>query len=237
MRTTGFCNLLNKIAATPVLLFVVCLVNAAPEVEASRQKNSAELDLDEHKSCTERTADRRVYQYVPDFFRSQSTEKMISDISEKAAGKVYYSLKDEGGQNYTAKVAVVAAVPLSDLKRDTEFGRLIAEYLLTDLADRGIKVTELRLGKEINIMAQTGEFILTRNIGELAEIFQELDYVLVSTFSNTRKKLIVQGRLVDLKNGLIKTSWRDTLPINRELLGLFHDAPKPHTIAVKGMEQ
>lgn len=162
-----------------------------------------------------------------------STEKMISDISEKAAGKVYRDLKSKGNTN--PKVAVVAAVPLSDLKRETEFGRLMAEYLLTDLSDLGIKVRELRLGTEIKILAQTGEFILSRNIGELSKLPRKLDYVLVSTFSNTRKKLIVQGRLVDLGNGLIKTSWRDTLPLNREILGLFNKAPEPHTIAVRPM--
>jgi hypothetical protein len=110
----------------------------------------------------------------------------------------------------------------------------VAEYLLTDLADRGLKVTELRLGKEINILAQTGEFILSRNSNELANNNQELDYVVVSTYSNTRKTLVLQGRLVSLKDGIIKTSWRYTLPLNRELLSLFHSIEKPYTIAVKG---
>jgi hypothetical protein len=177
----------------------------------------------------------RVYNYMPDSLRSQGTDTLLSDMSKDVAGKVFYQLKDDGEKNYTSKVAVVAAVPLSDLKRETEFGRVMAEFLLTDLADRGLKVKELRLGKEINILAQTGEFILSRNIGELANISPELDYVVVSTFTNTRKMLIVQGRLVDLKNGLVKTSWRHTMPLNRELLGLFHTIEKPYTIAVKGM--
>ncbi|MBC8317655.1 MAG: hypothetical protein H8E41_07085 [Desulfobulbaceae bacterium] len=172
---------------------------------------------------------------MPDSLRSQGTDTLLSDISRDVAGKVFYQLKDDGEKNYSSRVAVVAAVPLSDLKRETEFGRVMGEFLLTDLADRGLKVKELRLGKEINILAQTGEFILSRNIGELANVSPELDYVVVSTFTNTRKMLIIQGRLVNLKNGLIKTSWRYTMPLNRELLGLFHTIEKPYTIAVKGM--
>ena len=132
---------------------------------------------------------------------------------------------------------MVNAVPLADLKRDTEFGRIMAEYLLTDLADRGLKVTELRMGSEINILPQTGEFIMSRNIGELANNTPELDYVVVSTFTNTRKTLIVQGRLVSLKDGLVKTTWRYGLPLNRELLGLFHSVEQPFKIAVKGMQR
>lgn len=177
----------------------------------------------------------RIYQYMPDSSPSQATEGQLSDISRDVAGKVFYELKEDGEKNYSARVAVVAAVPLSDLKRETEFGRVMAEYLLTDLADRGLKVTELRLGKEINIIAQNGEFILSRNIGELANTSPVLDYVVVSTFSNTRKTLIIQGRLVSLQDGMVVSSWRHTMPLTRDLLGFFHTGEQPLTIAVKGM--
>ncbi len=179
----------------------------------------------------------KIYQYMPDSSKSYGTESMLSELSKEVAGKVYYELKEEGQKNLTSRVAVVAAVPLSDLKRETEFGRVIAEYFLTDLADRGIKVKELRLGKDINILPQTGEFILSRNIGEIANNSPALDYVVVSTFTNTRKTLIMQGRLVSLQTGLIKSSWRYNLPLNRELLGLFYSIEQPFTIAVKGMDQ
>ncbi|MDH5524919.1 MAG: FlgO family outer membrane protein [Desulfobulbaceae bacterium] len=178
-----------------------------------------------------------VFQYMPDTSKSLGTETLLAEISQEVAGKVYYELKDEGEKNFTAKVAVVNAVPLADLKRETEFGRIMGEYILTDLADRGLQVTELRMGREINILPQTGEFIMSRNIGELANNTPELDYVVISTFTNTRKTLIVQGRLVRLKDGLIKTTWRYGMPLNRELLGLFHTVEAPFKIAVKGMGQ
>ncbi|MDH4320129.1 MAG: FlgO family outer membrane protein [Desulfobulbaceae bacterium] len=178
-----------------------------------------------------------VYKYAPDSSNSLGTEKQLSEFCREIAGKVYYELKQNGEKHLSARVAVVDAVPLSDLKRESEFGRLVSEYMLTDLADRGIKVTELRLGKEISILPQTGEFILSRNIGELATDSPMIDYVLVSTFSNTRKTLILQGRLVALQSGLVETSWRYTLPLNRELLGLFHSPEQPFTIAVNGMNR
>ena len=184
-------------------------------------------------------ADNRfaVYQYLPEDSKILPTELTLSNYSKEIAGKVYYELKEEGGGRLTDKVAVVSAVPLSDFKRETEFGRLMAEYLMTDLADRGLQVTELRLGKEITILPQSGEFIMTRNIGELANAEPALDYVVVSTFSNTRKALIVQGRLVSLKTGVVTTSWRFSMPMNRELVSLFRDASeKPFTIAVRGFE-
>jgi len=194
----------------------------------------------EHQGATTRAraSNHKIFQYMPDASKSLGTETMFSDLSKEVAGKIFYELKEEGQKNLTAKVAVVAAVPLSDLKRETEFGRIIAEYYLTDMADRGIKVTELRLGRDINILPQTGEFILSRNIGELATNMPALDYVVVSTFTNTRKTLILQGRMVSLKTGLVKTSWRYSMPLNRELLGLFYAVDQqPFTIAVKGVGQ
>ncbi len=176
-----------------------------------------------------------VYQYMPDTSKTLGTEILLSEMSKEVAGKVFYEMQEEGEKNFTAKIAVVNAVPLSDLKRDTEFGRVMGEYLLTDLADRGLKVTELRLGKDITILPQTGEFILSRNIGELANKMPELEYVVVTTFANTRKTLIVQGRLVRLSDGAVKTSWRYSMPLNRELLGLFQPAEAPYKIAVKGI--
>ncbi len=178
----------------------------------------------------------KMYRYMPDSSRSQGTESLLSSFSREVAGKVFYELKDDGEKHFSARVAVVAGVPLSDLKRQTEFGRIMGEFLLTDLADRGLKVKELRLGKEINILAQTGEFILSRNIGELASVAPELDYVVVSTFTNTRKTLIIQGRLVSLQNGVVKSSWRYTMPLTRELMGLFQGTERPFTIAVKGVD-
>lgn len=212
-----------------------------PDARLHNGTPSAYLDLEEQDALYQQRRERytpgryRVYNYMPEDSRSKGTEALLSDLSREVAGKVFYGLKDDGEKNYSARVAIVGAVPLSDLKRETEFGRMMAEYLLTDLSDRGLKVTELRLGKEINILAQTGEFILSRNINELANNNQELDYVVVSTFSNTRKTLVLQGRLVSLKDGIIKTAWRYTLPLNRELLGLFHSIDHPYTIAVKGM--
>lgn len=180
---------------------------------------------------------QQVYRYLPAASQNPGTEALLSEITTQVAGKIFYELKEKDNQNLSVRVAIVAAVPLSDFKRESEFGRLLAEYLLTDLADRGLQVAELRLGKEIHILPQTGEFILSRNVGELAHRQPALDYVVVSTFSNTPRQLIIQGRLVSLRSGLVETAWRHTMPLSRELLALFNEFETPHTIAVTGVQQ
>ena len=175
---------------------------------------------------------------------SLGTEKNLSDMSQNIAEQIYKAMKRNGGRKHAAKVAVTVAVPLSDLKRESEFGRMLAEYILTDLAGLGPYVAEIRLGKEIIIVPQTGEFVMSRNIGELVMDSPKVDYVVVSTFTNTRSTLIIQGRLVAMKDGIVQTSWRYTMPLNREILGLFYDpremrpsSAKPFSMAVKGLSE
>lgn len=229
---------MNKTAS---LTTIVVLVAGMLSVSCSQFKTGANppaqpQEGQEKAGLATPPAKPAVYQYLPEEGRQQGTEILLSEICKEIAGKVYYELKEKGENYLAAKVAVVTATPLSDLKRETEFGRLIEEYMLTDFADRGLRVTELRLGQDISILPQTGEFIMTRNIGELATSSPELDYIVVSTFSNTRKTLIVQGRLVSLASGMIETSWRYTMPLNRELMGLFQKTRSTSsTIAMKGM--
>lgn len=175
---------------------------------------------------------------------SLGTELALAEISSEIAAKIVAELGAKGKEFLFARLAVTDSVPLSDLKRQSEFGRLLAEYILTDLAEQGLQVSELRLGKEITILPQTGEFIMSRNVGELLQAKPEFDYVVVGTFSNTRSTLIIQGRLVEASQGVVETSWRYTLPLNREVAGLFYDpeaaAPQPEptfTMAVKGIGQ
>lgn len=184
-------------------------------------------------------ASQNVFVQASEARTAPGTAASLSDISQQIAGKVYYAMKAELDRGESARIAVVAAVPLADLKRETEFGRVWAEHLLTDLADRGLPVAELRLGREITILPQSGEFILTRNVGELATQEPALDYVMVSTFSNTRRDLILQGRLVNLRSGIVKSSWRFDLPLGHELAALFRDPAKaepPYKVAIRGME-
>lgn len=175
-----------------------------------------------------------IYQYLPDEPQVKGADSSLSEMSREVAGKIFYELRRDGEKTGAGRIAVVNAVPLADFKRDTEFGRIMGEYLLTDLADRGLKVMELRLGKDITILPQTGEFILTRNLAELAVKNPGLEYAVVSTYSNTRKNLVVQGRLVDLADGAVKTGWRYSLPLTRELQALFQQAESAPRVAIKG---
>ena len=229
-----------------VFLFAFCLsTSAQPNVFSGEEKQLASLRGDvfgySARNYKARAKEMERARSKEAASISLGTEKQLSDMSQDIAEQIYKEMKRKGGNRLGAKVAVTVAVPLSDLKRESEFGRMLAEYILTDLASRGLQVAEIRLGKEILIVPQTGEFVMSRN-SELKMDSPKVDYVVVSTFTNTRSTLILQGRLVDMRDGIVQTSWRYTMPLNREILGLFYDpremrpsAAKPFTMAVKGL--
>lgn len=238
---------LSTLLSAVILLFAFCgtvsgqqnVLEEEKQAAGQSRKAASGYDMANYEIAAPRS---QTFKSEDAVSMSLGTEKQLSDISHGVAEKIYKELQKKDGDQLAAKVAVTVAVPLSDLKRETEFGRMLAEYTLTDLADRGLQVAEIRLGKEIIILPQTGEFIMSRNIGELINDSPKVDYVVVSTFTNTRSTLILQGRLVDMKDGIVQTSWRYTMPLNREILGLFYDpremrpsAAKPFKMAVKGL--
>ncbi len=176
-----------------------------------------------------------LFPYQAEVEQGPGLDYRLEKLAREVAGKVFYQLREDEPEIERLRLAVVVAVPISDLKRESEFGRVVAEYLLTDLADRGLSVTELRLGRDIHIIPQTGEFVLSRNIGEMASHQQDLDYVVVSTYSNTRRTLVLHGRLVALDDGLVRTSWRHSLPLDRELRGLFEVGGRPSVVNIRSM--
>lgn len=227
----------EKVGTTPESagIFKVRKLSESEEAAATKDQPYRQVMAKDQPGEVRRVpTGNNVYPHMPDSEKTVGTEIILAEMTKEVAGKVFYALQGED-KNLAARIAVVNGVPISDFKRDTEFGRVVGEYLLTELVDRGLRVTELRLGKDIMILPQTGEFILSRNIGELANKNPEPEYVVVTTFANTSKTLIVQGRLVRIGDGAVKISWRYSLPLNRELRALFQSPEMPYKIAVKGV--
>lgn len=197
-----------------------------------RAKKNVVAELCPSEPARAPMATNHIFQYRPVTAFSRGNEDILAEMSKEVAGKIFYEMKS-GQYAVGSRVAVVCSVPLADLKRESEFGRMVAEYYLTDLADRGVQVRELRLGKDITILPESGEFMLSRSAGELATDAAAIDYVVVSTFSTTRTNLILQGRMVAARSGMVKTSWRYTMPLNRELAALLSDDGQPFTVALK----
>lgn len=108
-------------------------------------------------------------------------------------------------QNYdltTHTVVVTTFVDLGHLKGGSRFGRQVSERLVYALHTMGYRVFELRMGKDVSVVENNGEFTLTRKLDEMAAPYKP-DAVLVGTFETAGNVITVQARLLDAVTGRI----------------------------------
>lgn len=125
---------------------------------------------------------RAVSVAAPDFF----------GISEQLALQLRDNHRDRlAGE----RLLMTTFVPLDSFTRPTSLGRLLAESLSTRLFSHQAQVLEIRKGREVVVVDDRGEMILTRDASRLATK-QEVSAIVAGTYSLTPQTVIVNVRLL-----------------------------------------
>ena len=103
-------------------------------------------------------------------------------------------------------ITITSFVDLSQLNKTSQFGRVLAESLFSELFIRGFKVSDFR-GQNAIAINSSGEFYITRNITRLQSEVPNT-YVLVGTYSKIDQSVMINARILDNKTGKIVTSAR-----------------------------
>ncbi len=104
---------------------------------------------------------------------------------------------DRGREGLT--VLMTTITPVDNISSGTSFGRLVSEQLMTELNGRGFRVIEARKTNDYLIADKLGEFSLSRDLKKIAAEFSA-DAVLVGTYSRASKQVLINVRLVDLRD-------------------------------------
>ncbi len=113
----------------------------------------------------------------------RATEALL-DIMNEMAEELTGSL----GKNFFPgqfRVILTTFTNVNNFSETNQFGRSAAENLMTALNHQGYKVVETRISANL-LIDNTGEFMLTRRVKELANNFKA-NSVLVGTFSHINK--------------------------------------------------
>ncbi len=145
------------------------------------------------------------------------------------------SLSTQMMQNQKIKsnraVLITSFVRLDNLKKTTEFGRIVSESLINDLSNKGFNVIEFRGQVAVSINAQ-GEYFITRNIDKLKDQIPNT-YVVVGTYSRQFGKIMLNARVIDNLTGQIISSARATYAHGlRNDCVIFKDCRPPRTIKI-----
>ena len=96
-------------------------------------------------------------------------------------------------------VLMTTITPVDNISSGTSFGRLVSEQLMTELNGRGFRVIEARKTNDYIVADKLGEFSLSRDLKKIAAEFSA-DAILVGTYSRAGKQILINVRLVDLRD-------------------------------------
>ena len=113
------------------------------------------------------------------------------------ADQLTAKVKASGRENTVALMTTL--VPVDDIYKSTSFGRVCAEQLMTEMDKQGIKVIEARKTEDYLIKDHNGEFALSRDLKRIGAQFSA-DAVLVGTYAKSKDQMLINVRLVDLKD-------------------------------------
>ncbi len=119
-------------------------------------------------------------------------------------------------------ILVTTVVNNDKLDETTSFGRTFQNNIAAGLVTRGFAVKEIKLRKDMLIVADQGEFMLTRNLRELAGK-QQAQAVVVGTYTMANRVMYLSIHLVNPLDQRIRSSYDDKIVLdesNLRLLGL-----------------
>ncbi|MDR2789055.1 MAG: hypothetical protein LBD06_12060 [Candidatus Accumulibacter sp.] len=119
--------------------------------------------------------------------------------------------KDSGGSMLVATLA-----DINRLEQSSALGRLISEHLSSRLAQRGRSVVEMKLRSNVFVRNDQGEFLLTREIRELARE-HNAGAVVVGTYTDGNTFVFVSLKLIDPASGIILSAHDYALPMDRQV--------------------
>ncbi|MDL1971352.1 MAG: hypothetical protein LWW94_10410, partial [Candidatus Desulfofervidaceae bacterium] len=130
----------------------------------------------------------------------------------------------------TSPIIVTTIQNSNNLDEINDFGRLLSESLIHELQVRGFHVVDIRVASEI-MVSPRGEIILTRNVSKLNPEVQ-IGYALVGTYAQTEDGVVVNLRLINLKNKLVISTAQTVIPLE-VVSSLLYDSASRSKVNIK----
>lgn len=126
----------------------------------------------------------------------------------------------------TAPLIVSTLVNIDKLDQSSTLGRLISEQLSSRISQLGHNVVEMKLRNSVFMKQNQGEFLLTREVRELASA-HKAQAVVVGTYADGGDYVFVSLKLINPANSLILSSYDYALPMNRQVRRLTNNSSRP----------
>lgn len=124
-----------------------------------------------------------------------------------------------------APLIVTTLVNIDQLEQSSTFGRLISEQISSRLAQMGYGVVELKVRNGVYMKRNEGEFMLTREIKEVASAHRA-QAVIVGTYAESSTLIYVSLKVVDPGRSMILAAYDYALPMDKQVRSLLRKSPQ-----------
>jgi TolB-like protein len=115
---------------------------------------------------------------------------------------------------------VATLVNIDQLEQSSTLGRVISEQITSRLAQIGLGVVELKVRNGVYMKRNEGEFLLTREIKEVASA-HKAQAVIVGTYAESASFIYVSLKIVNPGNSIILAAYDYALPLDRQIRSML----------------
>lgn len=115
-----------------------------------------------------------------------------------------------------APLIVATLVNIDRLEQSSTFGRVVSEQLSSRLTQLGENVVELKVRNSVFMKRNEGEFLLTRELREVASAHRA-SAVVVGTYAESSDFVYVTLKVVDVSSSMVLAAYDYTLPIDKQV--------------------
>lgn len=144
---------------------------------------------------------------------NQVNYSAVNELLKRYKGPSSASNTGNGG---TATFIVATLVNIDQLEKSSTLGRLISEQITSRIAQVGYGVVELKVRNSVYMKRNEGEFLLTREIKDVATA-HKAQAVVVGTYAESSTLVYVSLKLVDPANSLILAAYDYALPLDKQI--------------------
>ena len=136
----------------------------------------------------------------------------IMNTSYKAGDALLAQLN--GKLVHDKPLIMATIVNIDALDQSSTLGRLLSEQITTRLVHGGVKMVEMKLRNNVYLKRNTGELMLTREIGEVA-LAHQAQAVVVGSYAESNELLFVNLKVIQPNNNFVLAGYDFVLSKDR----------------------
>jgi TolB-like protein len=146
----------------------------------------------------------------------KAADMLLGIMPVSASAPAPFSVSSFSSASGGGVTLVATLADINRLEQSSALGRLISEQLSSRFAQRGRTVVEMKLRNNVYVRNDQGEFLLTREIKELARA-HNATAVVVGTYTDGNTFVFVSLKLIDPASGVILSAHDYALPMDRQV--------------------